>query len=52
MCLFPWGKHKGEMFKDIPPHYLLWALDWIAETEDKATKWANLAEQIQGFLDQ
>ena len=51
-CVFPWGKHKGEMFMDIKPSYLLWALDWIAETEDKATKWAQLADQIRGFLDQ
>ena len=51
-CVFPWGKHKGEQLKDISPSYLLWALDWIFETDEKAEKWAKLAEQIQGFLQQ
>lgn len=25
--IFPFGKHKGEMLKDVPVSYLLWALD-------------------------
>ncbi len=52
LCSMPWGKHKGSLFKDIPPAYLLWALDWISETPDKAEKWETLATQIQGFLAQ
>lgn len=51
-CTMPRGKHKGEMLKDIRPSYLMWVLDWIAETPDKQAKWVDLADQIQGFLDQ
>lgn len=52
ICKFPWGKHKGELFRDISPSYLLWAIDWITESPERAAKWAKLVDEIQGFLNQ
>lgn len=46
----PWGKHKGELFKDISPNYLRWALNWIREDKDRVQKMAELASAIQAFL--
>lgn len=52
LCAMPWGKHKGSLFKDIPPTYLKWALDWINEEPERAEKMKALAESIEGFLSQ
>lgn len=51
-CVFPWGKHKGAMFMDIPPSYLTWAIDWIEEEEERAKKMKSLLENIKSFLKQ
>jgi hypothetical protein len=52
LVAMPWGKHKGSLLKDIAPAYLLWALGWIRENEERAEKMANLAEAIENFLNQ
>jgi uncharacterized protein (DUF3820 family) len=46
----PWGKHKGELFKDISPNYLQWALNWIRQDKDRLAKMAQLASAISAFL--
>jgi hypothetical protein len=48
----PWGKHKGSLFKDIPPSYLIFARDWIRGDQERALKMADLAEAIDNFLNQ
>ena len=50
LCVFPWGKHKGEMFKDIAPGYLKYQLGWIKEDPARADRFAELATQIENFL--
>ena len=52
LTVMPWGKHKGELFKDMSPAYLKWALDWIEEDPDRAVKMKNLADAIRAFLAQ
>lgn len=31
--MFPFGKHKGSAYEDVPAHYLLWLADqdWIGQ---------------------
>jgi hypothetical protein len=48
----PFGKHKGEMFMDIPPMDLRSTYRWINETADKAEKFKDLAFSIDQFLKQ
>ena len=48
----PFGRHKGEMFMDIPPMDLRSTFRWINETPDKAAKFKDLAFAIQEFLKQ
>jgi hypothetical protein len=52
LTVMPWGKHKGELFKDISPAYLKWALEWIEEDPDRLAKMKNLADAIRAFLAQ
>jgi hypothetical protein len=52
LVAMPWGKHKGSLLKDIPPAYLLWAVGWIRESEERAEKMKDLAEAIENFLNQ
>jgi Putative quorum-sensing-regulated virulence factor len=52
LVAMPWGKHKGSLLKDIPPAYLLWAVGWIRESEERAEKMKDLAEAIESFLNQ
>jgi hypothetical protein len=53
LTVFPWGKkHKGELFKDIPPSYLKYQLEWILSDPDRRIKMKNLAEAIKAFLKQ
>lgn len=48
----PFGKHKGELFMDIPPMDLRSTWRWINETPDKAAKFKDLAFAIEQFLKQ
>jgi hypothetical protein len=52
LTIMPWGKHRGELFKDISPAYLKFALGWIREDPERAAKMKNLAEAIEAFLKQ
>jgi hypothetical protein len=52
LCRMRWGKHKGSLLKDIRPSYLIWAVRWIEEDEDRARHLASSAEEIHNFLDQ
>ncbi len=48
----PFGRHKGEMFMDIPPMDLRSTFRWINEEPDKAAKFKDLAFAIEQFLKQ
>jgi hypothetical protein len=48
----PFGQHKGEMFMDIPPNYLRFIRRWINDAPDRATRFKDLAEAIEQFLQQ
>jgi hypothetical protein len=48
----PYGKHKGELFKDISPWYLRGQLEWITDPIDPKQRWETLAEAIKAFLAQ
>lgn len=52
LTVMPWGKHKGELFKDISPGYLRYQLDWIEEDPDRSGKMKILADAIRAFLKQ
>jgi hypothetical protein len=53
LCVWPWGsKYKGQMFKDLPPQYLQNQMRWIREDPLRATRFAELATQIEMFLSQ
>jgi hypothetical protein len=52
LSTMPWGKYKGEMFKDIAPGYLRYQLDWIRSDKDRAKKFAELATNIENYLNQ
>lgn len=53
LCVWPWGtRYKGKQFKDIPPHYLQNQINWIRSDPGRATKFAQLATQIESFLAQ
>jgi hypothetical protein len=52
LTIMPWGKHKGELFKDISPGYLIFARRWILEDPNRAVKMKNLADAIEAFLKQ
>lgn len=43
--IFPFGKYKGQTFKNVPVGYLQWTLqqDWLH-------KWGNLELQIKEYL--
>ena len=48
----PFGKHKDEMFMDIPPGYLRYIQRWINDAPDRATRFKDLADAIEQFLQQ
>jgi hypothetical protein len=52
LTAMPWGKHKGELFMDIPPSYLRWARHWILLDEERAQRFEELANAIEQFLEQ
>ena len=52
LTAMPWGKHRGELFKDMSPGYLKFALDWIEDDPDRSAKMQNLADAIRAFLRQ
>jgi hypothetical protein len=53
LTVFPFGKkHKGELFKDIPPGYLIYQRDWIRSAPDIQAVWGKVADAIDAFLGQ
>jgi hypothetical protein len=52
LTFMPWGKYKDQMFKDIPPGWLMAKRDWIRSAPDTLARWSVLAEAIDAFLDQ
>jgi hypothetical protein len=50
--LFPFGKYKGEKFKDIPPGHLVWICDWIDNDSEKRVKFRTLRRLISNYLGQ
>lgn len=53
LTIFPFGKkHKGELFKDIPPGYLAYQRQWIYSEPDILKRWQNVADAIDAFLAQ
>jgi len=52
LTFMPWGQYKGEMFRDIPPGWLMAKRDWIRSAPDIMARWGNLAEAIDKFLGQ
>jgi len=52
LTFMPWGQYKGQMFKDIPPGWLMAKRDWIRSKPDLIARWANIAEAIDRFLGQ
>ena len=52
LTFMPWGQYKGQMFKDIPPGWLMAKRDWIRSAPDIMARWGNIAEAIDKFLGQ
>jgi hypothetical protein len=52
LTFMPWGQYKGEMFRDIPPGWLMAKRDWIRSAPDIMARWGKLAEAIDKFLGQ
>jgi hypothetical protein len=52
LTVFPHGKHKGELFKDMSPSYLSWYRGWILDDPERSKKMKNLAKAIEAFLKQ
>jgi hypothetical protein len=50
--VMPFGKHKGELFMDIPPYDLRSTFRWINDDPGRASKFHELADAIQQFLNQ
>jgi len=50
--MMPFGRHKGELFMDIPPYDLRSTLRWINEAPDRAQRFKDLAQSIEQFLQQ
>ena len=50
--IMPFGRHKGEMFMDIPPYDLRSTLRWINGAPDRAARFKDLAQAIEQFLNQ
>jgi hypothetical protein len=48
----PFGRHRGEMFMDIPPMDLRKTLRWMQETADKVDKFKDLIFAVDQFLKQ
>ena len=52
LTVMPWGQYKGELFKDIPPGWLMAKRDWIRSKADIMARWGNVAQAIDAFFDQ
>jgi hypothetical protein len=52
LTIVPWGRHKGKMFMDVPPHDLRSTWQWITEDPGRAARFKNLAHSINQFLNQ
>lgn len=48
----PFGKRRGEMFMNLQPSYLRFMSRWINEAPDRASKFKDLANAIDQFLNQ
>jgi len=46
--LMPWGKHKGEMLKDVPANYLL----WLEGQNIKKTERSDFINGLLVYVDQ
>lgn len=52
LTFMPWGQYRGQMFRDIPPGWLMAKRDWIRSKPDILARWGNIAEAIDKFLGQ
>jgi hypothetical protein len=53
LCMMPWGKHRGKMFKEIAPSYFRYVVAWIEDPEgDRLPKMAGLLQDIKCWLAQ
>jgi uncharacterized protein (DUF3820 family) len=52
LTVCPFKKHRGEMFKDIPPDYLKWLLGWIYSEPDLTARFGDLGQAIREFFKQ
>lgn len=52
LTVMPWGLYRDQLFKDIPPGWLMAKRDWIRSKPDTLARWRSLAEAIDAFLDQ
>jgi hypothetical protein len=50
----PFKKHKGELARDIDPHYLRFMIRWIRQHEDPTlrAKFGDWANDMETFLSQ
>lgn len=49
-AVFNFGKHRGEMIKDVPADYLLWAYHWIESDSELEKRYGNLHFAIGKYL--
>lgn len=52
LTVMEWGIYKDQLFKDIPPGWLMAKRDWIRSAPDIMARWGHLAEAIDRYLDQ
>jgi hypothetical protein len=53
LCTMPWGKHRGEQFKDIAPSYFRYIIGWIEDPHgDRLPRMAGLLSDIKAWLAQ
>jgi hypothetical protein len=47
-----WGRHKGQIFADIPPRDLRSTVQWAKSIPDVARQFAEFINDIEAFLNQ
>ena len=52
LCRMPFGRTKGQLFMDIPPHNLRSARRWAMSTPELAQKFAEFIHDVDEFLKQ
>jgi hypothetical protein len=53
LCTMPWGKHKAQQFKDIPPSYFRYIVQWIEDPQgDRLPRMAGILSDIKAWLAQ